>query len=373
MPMRKNLDRFMNKPQTKIVILTLTNRCNLSCAYCYEHNKSESVMSLETALRIVEHEMTVQDGSNFVCLYYFGGEPFLAFEHMKAIHAYIKSKSWEKGWFAFATTNGTLVHGELQDWLHEQQDSMELYLSIDGVREMHNRNRSNSYDRIDIGFFAREYPFAKMTVTAETLPGLASGVIELHGKGFQVSANLGYGIHWLPDSPRILGEQLTTLMDYYLEHPELKPATILDQAILELTPGADPPKRFCGVGPLMKSYDTDGSTYPCHAFAPLCLGDEQAVEAGKLDFSCPLNRMELDEKCRDCPITGFCPTCYGINFRACGNVYHVSDEHCRMMRVQFLANAMFQYRRLERSQLDLIPEDELRLLRNIRAVQTLAD
>ena len=32
--MRKNLDAFMNKPGTKIVILTLTNSCNLHCTYC---------------------------------------------------------------------------------------------------------------------------------------------------------------------------------------------------------------------------------------------------------------------------------------------------------------------------------------------------
>ena len=57
--MRKNLDRFMNKPGTKIIILTLTNQCNLRCTYCYEHNKETRTMELQTALDIIERDMTM--------------------------------------------------------------------------------------------------------------------------------------------------------------------------------------------------------------------------------------------------------------------------------------------------------------------------
>ena len=371
--MRKNLDQFMNKPGTKIVILTLTNNCNLACTYCYEHNKEVQTMSIDTALKIVEHEMTVDDGSDFVCLYYFGGEPFLQFDTIKQIHSYMHSHTWNKGWFGFSTTNGTLVHGEIQDWLRENASSMEVYVSLDGDREMHNRNRSNSYDKIDVDFFRDEYPFAKMTVTEDTLPYLADGIISLHERGFEVSANLGYGIPWTEESPEILAVQLERLMEYYLEHPQTKPATILNLAIMDMNPGSKTPKRFCGVGPYMKSYDVDGQAYPCHAFAPLCLGKELAEEAKKLDFSCPLKLESLDEKCRNCPVVGVCPTCYGINLGASGNVYHIQDDHCRMMKVQFLANAKFKYEQYQRGLLDLSPEDEFRLLRNIRAVQELAD
>lgn len=42
-----------------------------------------------------------------------------------------------------------------------------------------------------------------------------------------------------------------------------------------------------------------------------------------------------------------------------------------MMKIQFLANAMFRYRLYQLGRLDLTPEQEMKLLRNIRAVQTL--
>lgn len=52
---------------------------------------------------------------------------------------------------------------------------------------MHNVNRSNSYDDIDLDFFLEMYPEqdVKMTVSRETLPHLAEGVIELHQKDLQ--------------------------------------------------------------------------------------------------------------------------------------------------------------------------------------------
>ena len=371
--MRKNLDKFMNKPGTKIVILTLTNNCNLACTYCYEHNKEMQAMSLETALKIVDYEMTVDDGSNFVCIYYFGGEPYLQFENIKKIHSYLQSKTWPKGWFGFTTTNGTLVHGEIQDWLIENASSMEVYISLDGDREMHNCNRSNSYDMIDIDFFRKEYPFAKMTITEKTLPNIAKAIMHLHETGFEVSANLGYGVHWDENSPEILSEQLEQLIEYYMEHPNVKPATIMNLAIMDMSPGTKTPKRFCGVGPYMKSYDVDGQAYPCHAFAPLCLGKDLSKKAQNLDFTCPLELKDLDEKCRECPVVGVCPTCYGINFGNSENIYHIENDHCQMMKVQFLANAKFKFMQYKAGLLNLSQEEELKLLSNIKAIQELAN
>lgn len=371
--MRKNLDKYMNRPETKVVILTLTNSCNLSCVYCYEHNKQVCTMSIETAIEIIEKEMTIDDGSDFVCVYYFGGEPFLEFEKIKEIHAFLKSREWEKGWFAFTTTNGTLVHDEVQQWLKENDDTIEVYVSLDGTREMHNENRSDSYDDIDIDFFVKHYPFAKMTLTEKTLPNLAEGSISLHKRGFEVSANLGHGVHWNKESPKIFSEQLNVMIDYYMQNPDIKPANILNMSIIDLEPDTQNPRRFCGVGPMMKSYDVDGKVYPCHAFAPLCVGKEKAEESLKLDFKCPLSLLELDEKCRNCPVVGYCPTCYGINFGSFGNMYHMPNDHCSMMKVQFLANAKFKYNLYINGRLDLKPEEEIKLLRNIKAVQSLAE
>lgn len=137
-------------------------------------------MSFETAKEIIVKEMYAQNKFDMICVDFMGGEPFLQFQLMKDILQFLKDNSWSKKWFCFTTTNGTLVHGEVQQWLLDNKDSMEALLSLDGTREMHNTNRSNSYDRIDIDFFRKTSPYVKMTISDKTLPHIAQGIIDLH-------------------------------------------------------------------------------------------------------------------------------------------------------------------------------------------------
>src|SRR5688572_26041570 len=62
------------------VTLVLTHRCNLDCHYCYagEHHRRD--MDRETLGRAVD--LLWSDGADVAQLSFFGGEPFLAFEHL---------------------------------------------------------------------------------------------------------------------------------------------------------------------------------------------------------------------------------------------------------------------------------------------------
>lgn len=364
------LHEYVESSNAKLVVITLTNSCNLECTYCYEHNKAILFMDDETALDIIEKELCKDDGVDFVAFQFFGGEPFIAFEQLKKIYDFLETRTWKKEWCGFMTTNGTLVHGEVQDWILEHSERIELYLSIDGTRDMHNRNRCNSYDDIDIEFFVREYPTAKMTISSETLPGLAEGTIHLHELGFTVNSTTGHGIDWKEEDANILAEQMNKLSEYYMAHPELTPSTILNlESIMDMNPYTETPKHFCGISSMMRSYDVDGRDYPCHAFAPLAIGEEKSEAAKNIDFSRPLSRDMLDDKCKKCPIVGQCPTCYAINFSESGNIFTISDKACIIAKVRFLCNAKFQYWRYESGLLNLTESEELRFLQNIMALQ----
>ena len=214
--------------------MTLTQACNLSCTYCYEHHKSNRRMSVETAKSIVDYELKNFADFEGIEFDLFGGEPFLAFDLVREITDYICSKKGDIPCTVFATTNGTLVHGEVQDWLREHVGCFICGLSLDGTRDMHNVNRSNSYDDIDLDFFLEMYPEqdVKMTVSRETLPHLAEGVIELHQKGFAVSCNLAYEIDWSdPENLSVLTRELEALISFYLAHPEVEPCSMLNMGI----------------------------------------------------------------------------------------------------------------------------------------------
>lgn len=153
----------------KTITITLTQSCNLKCSYCYENNKSPKAMTFNTAQQIIDKELQNKDKYTGFEIDLFGGEPFLQFELIKQITNYACQELNDFPHTIFLTTNGTLVHGDVQKWLIDHKDCVICGLSLDGTREMHNTNRSNSFDSIDIDFFAENYPMQdiKMTISRE--------------------------------------------------------------------------------------------------------------------------------------------------------------------------------------------------------------
>jgi radical SAM protein with 4Fe4S-binding SPASM domain len=300
------------KPIVKIVSLILTQNCNLACTYCYEYNKSKREMSFSNAIEIIESFLLDTSNDYDECLIdFYGGEPFLNFPLLKKICEYVWSKKWEKPYLFFATTNGTLVHGEIRDWLLTNKEKFHIALSIDGTKEMQDTNRSNSYSKIDLPFFRETWVNieVKMTISKETLPSLAQGVIYLHSFGFNIRNNLAYGIDWVePVNIQILSEELNKMIYYYLKYPEIKPCSLID---LKIEDREFSDKKWCRVGTHMVVFDVDGKNYPCHGFLPTSIGKEEAEKSRTFKFD--LNEDLLDKKCRGCILYNFCPTCYASN------------------------------------------------------------
>lgn len=374
--MDNNKETIQVEKQPKTVILILTHSCNLNCIYCYEHHKDSKIMDVEKAKEIIEKEMNADDDLDRD-FEFLGGEPLLEFEKIVELHDFLCSREWPKKWKSIITTNGTLLHGKIKDWLLQHQDTIRVSLSADGTPEMQNTNRSNSYDKIDYDFFVKTNSVIKMTISAKTLPNLADGVIYLHNLGFKiVTANLAFGIDWSNnENLEIFSSELQKLADFYVANPQIRPADILSMQIDRIDPKFNEREyitRHCGAGgDGLIAYEIDGTAYPCHTFAPVSVDEETAKKALNLTFEYEVRMDKLDEKCRDCLVANVCPNCYGINFSTTGNMYSKDDAFCRMTKVQFLANAYFKYRQYEAGLLKLKPEEEYRLLNNIILVQNL--
>ena len=181
-------EQIFDEKRTKTVTITLTQSCNLSCKYCYEEHKRSRSMDFDCAFGIISKELSKTDDYEFVVLDLFGGEPFLQFNLIKKLVASVRAKEWEHDYHFSVSTNGTLVHGEIQGWLIEQCDCFSCALSYDGTDIMQNINRDNSADIIDLDFFLNQYggEEIKMTVSPETLPMLSEGVMYLQKMGFEV-------------------------------------------------------------------------------------------------------------------------------------------------------------------------------------------
>lgn len=320
-------------------------------------------MSCELAEKIVDEELTMDDGISFVEFDFFGGEPFLEFDTIKEVVEATVAKDYEKDYIFFITTNGVLLDDDMKEWLKSRTDVLQIGLSLDGTKEMHDKNRCGSFDEIDLKFFRDYYPeeSVKMTISKETLGDLCEGVVFCQDVGFEVSCNLAYGINWeSEENKRVFSEQLMKLIEYYLEHPERKPCSILDiRRIMSICNERERSYRLCGAGYAMRAYDCDGVAYPCQFFLPLSVGEEKARASLELDFSqFRLKEEQIDAKCRNCVIRNACPTCYGNNYATTGDVYRRDMRLCEMNIIQFKAIAYFAAKRFELGQLAEYTKEE---------------
>ena len=206
------------------------------------------------------------------------------------------------------------------------------------------------------------------------LPNLAEGVIFLHEKGFKVSCNLAYNIDWSDESNKeILQRELMKLIEFYLEHPEIKPCLMLDMPITNVSSVHEKNKfvRFCGAGVSTTAYHIDGTAYPCQFFMPLSVGTEKAKESLSLKFyNSEIPEELIEEKCLKCVVQSICYTCYGANYAATGNMYRHDDNYCELTKIIVKARSYFKAMQWQKGQLHLSEGETMQLLNSIRIIQT---
>ena len=370
----------MEDKKVRSITLTITHSCNLNCSYCYEKHKNSKRMTFDTAINIVEKELN--DESNltydYVEIDFFGGEPLLEFELIKDIVDYVKAKKYKNKYVFFATTNGTILTEEMKLWFAKNRDQIVLGLSLDGTREMHNTNRSNSYDKIDVDFYAKYYSDqgVKMTISPETLPSLAEGVIHCNQLGFKVFANLAYDIDWSNKiNKQILEEQLKKLVDYYIANKNQYYCSMLDiERLFGVGENNGEIIRTCGAGWTMRAYDYDGELYPCQHFLPISIGEEKAKQSKTLKFERNISEEDhLDVECRKCIFVNTCPNCYGSNFSSTGNMHSRDLNFCTLIKIQYMACSYYVLKMYENNLLDLEDPKNISILNSAIIVNELMD
>jgi len=133
------------------MVLNVTNKCNLSCTYCYEYGEDKIVdteygskpkfMSEETARESVDF-MLEEAGNNRVAhLTFFGGETLLNFKVLKSTVAYARAQGAIMGKeveFSL-TTNATLLRPKIIEWLIENE--VGVTVSMDGPKDSQDKFR----------------------------------------------------------------------------------------------------------------------------------------------------------------------------------------------------------------------------------------
>lgn len=328
----------------------ITRRCNLNCTYCYEEHKCADAsfdMTFETAKRLLLSEFAfVLASPDFdeIEIDFMGGEPFMNFPLIKQIVEWLEREPPPVPYICFATTNGTLV-AQHKEWLYRHKNRFILGGSFDGTEEMQVVNRGVRKEVCDCLDLLKDlYPGQglHMTVSKETLPFLASGILSLQRRGFRVEVALAQGVDWTLEDAKLYRQQLEILANFYLgEDKGLSPVSLLSRHLdgIDGCPESFVQKKYCGTGTHMVAYDTDGRAYGCHLFTPVVLGGH-ALELNRVDFRC--ETIVADEFCKACVLKFVCPTCAGFNLRYRGNIGARDHRWCGLMFAQFYVASVFQ-------------------------------
>ena len=320
--------------------ICVTHKCNLKCVYCYEMHKGPERMEFETAKKCVDYIFThvpeyAVDG---VTLNFMGGEPLLEFELIKKIYDYAGKTYPQINKVFFATTNGTHLSDEMKEWFREHSHDFVLGLSIDGTKDVHDHNRSGSFDKIDTAFFSSVWPEqpVKMTLSDYSISHLAESVKYIHSLGFRKirGVNLAEGNFGWNDEEiiRELALQLKELVDFYSEHEDFHLNQMLYKQ-LELCEATGRKKRkWCSTGVNCLFFDTDGSRYPCSFFSPMTFSKKELEEICKADFSD--DSLFVDDKCfEECYLYPVCPTCAGANYQTNKSFSKKNELHCKSQKL----------------------------------------
>ncbi len=331
-------------PITYHPTICVTQKCNLNCRYCYQQHDGKSI-SFETAKRCID-EIFQKDAVNAdrIEINFIGGEPLLQFDLLKELYEYTKA-TYEKDFYFFTTTNGTLLDEGMKSWFSEHKKTFILGLSLDGDKEIHDYNRSNSFDKIDIDFFRNTYPQqnVKMTLTEFSLKHFARGIKYIHSRGFNFigGVNLYEGtFDWAKNEYLYtLIPQLSELVDYYLQHSS-ETNQMFKKALANLeAKDSRKARRYCGIGSGTAFYDVDGIKRPCSYCTPMTFDGKTLEKIEKTDFS--KNEIFVDMDCfNNCYIYPTCPHCSGANFLATGSFSKWDKSKCKIQKliVLFIAD-----------------------------------
>lgn len=355
--------------------LCLTHNCNLNCVYCYQEHDKDARMSFETAKKVVQYIFgNIPKGKTAVEIDLIGGEPLLEFELIKQIFEYTVSLKPSVPYIFYATTNGTVLTAEMKAWFTEHKQKFRLGLSLDGDRETHNYNRSNSFDKIDIDFFKKNWQMQsiKMTLSEYSLKNLSHNIKFLHSLGFPISGvNEAEGNFDFDKDEyiKILAGQLKDLSKFYVENETLELNQMLNKSLNLCEAKNRERKKWCGIGEGTIFFDVDGKRYPCSFITPMTFSHNEIALIQDVDYK-DVNNF-VDEACyNNCYIYPICPVCAGACFLINKSFKKRVKSRCRTQKLIALFSADIQAKRIAKN-----PSlyDERKMFHTINAIKKIKE
>lgn len=343
----------------KSMCLNVAHDCNLRCAYCFastgDFGGGRKLMPFSVGKQAIDFLLAHSGKRRNLELDFFGGEPLMNFDVVKALVTYGREAEKKVGKYIrfTTTTNALLLDDEKIDFINREMYN--VVLSIDGRQSVHDRMRkradgSGSYETIlrNIHKFVdkrghRGY-YVRGTFTHENLD-FCKDVLALADEGFReisIEPVILPEDHPLAlrktDLPRIF-EEYDRLSEEIIRREKEGRGFHFFHFMIDMEHGPCVIKllRGCGCGNEYVAVTPDGDLYPCHQF----VGDEKFrmgnVQNGEVDqkMKAQFSKANIFTKrgCADCWVKFYCSGgCNANNSAYAGNILSPMELSCALER-----------------------------------------
>ena len=137
------------------VCISLNARCNLNCSYCHFASKKNNQYTKLNEFSSEEVCVLCENLRNYVKSHNVpsfklgivgSGEPLLSFDSLKAIVNYFANSDIRNVVKMYVISNGTLLNEKMVRFFYENNDLIELNVSLDGDPEINKRLRGTYPD-----------------------------------------------------------------------------------------------------------------------------------------------------------------------------------------------------------------------------------
>ena len=348
-----------NGAAVKALCLHVAHACNLACSYCFagqgSYHGSAGLMSLQIGKKALDFLINNSAGRRHLEVDFFGGEPLLNWNVVKALVQYGRELEKEHNkLFRFTlTTNGVLLDEEVIAFCNQEMQN--VVLSLDGRKEVHDRfrvdrNGNGSYDHVVPRFqrFVQQRGekgyYIRGTYTRQNTDFL-SDILHMADLGF-TQLSMEPVVMKQGDPCALREEDLPILYKQY----ELLAAEMLRRKRqgrgfsfyhynIDLEHGPCVYKRLsgCGSGTEYMAVTPEGDLYPCHQFVgeeQYRLGDlEHGVTNLKLRDEFSKNNLYSHPECRACWAKLYCAGgCAANACHATGNMNGIYSLGCELFK-----------------------------------------
>ncbi len=343
----------------KALCLHVAHTCDLTCSYCFagqgKFKGQSALMSEDTAKRAIDFIIENSGSRKNLEVDFFGGEPLLNFDVVKATVKYARSieKKHGKNFRFTLTTNGMGIDDEVIEFANEECHN--VVLSLDGRKEIHDMERKTilgkgSYDTIvpkfkklveqrgGKGYYIRgTFTSYNRDFTNDIIHMLDLGFNELSMEPVVCEPDSRFALKEA-DLP-VLFEQYEILAKELIDRTESGKPFNFYHYMIDLKNGPCVYKRIsgCGSGTEYFAVTPKGELYPCHQFvgdSKFLMGDIwNGIVAKDIKDEFKLCNVYAKEECRDCWAKLYCSGgCAANSYHSTGDIKGVYKYGCELFK-----------------------------------------